>query len=119
MKAILDENNFFIAIGKNEGIDIKSIPPADNEHDVKAFKFVNGEWEFSQERHDEITMLNEILSKETLRIQRQNECFPIINRGKPWYDKLSEQQTQELKAWYQTWLDVTDNKTVPNSPEWL
>ena len=54
-----------------------------------------------------------------LREQRSYECFSVINRGKLWYDKLSEEQINELRAWYHAWLDVTETKIIPQKPEWL
>lgn len=62
-----------------------------------------------------------------LRTQRNSECFVIINRGRLWYDKLTEEQTQELNAWYQEWLDVTKkykyevdiDSIIPKKPKWL
>lgn len=54
-----------------------------------------------------------------LRLQREEECFPIINRGYLWYMHLSESQMQEMNAWYQAWLDVTVTQIVPQKPEWL
>ena len=56
---------------------------------------------------------------ETLRDLRKTDCFPIINRGKIWYDTLTEYQIQELKNWYQAWLNVTITMAVPNKPDWL
>lgn len=56
---------------------------------------------------------------DVLRRQREAECFPIINRGQLWYDTLSEEQTVELKEWYQLWLDVTQTKQIPEKPSWL
>lgn len=57
--------------------------------------------------------------KNKLRERRKLECFPVINRGKFWYDKLTLQQYQELKVWYQKWLDVTESLVVPEEPYWL
>jgi hypothetical protein len=54
-----------------------------------------------------------------LRSQRESECFPIINRGKLWYDGLTEKQYKELEKWYKDWLKATDTKVKPNKPEWL
>lgn len=54
-----------------------------------------------------------------LRSQREVECFPIINRGKLWYDNLTESQLIELKEWYNAWLDVTETKVIPTRPSWL
>ena len=54
-----------------------------------------------------------------LRSQRKKACFPYINRGEMWYSRLSAEQKEELGAWYQAWLDVTETKVVPDAPEWL
>lgn len=51
---------------------------------------------------------------------RKIQCFEIIdNRSQLWYNHLTEQQKQELDAWYQAWLDVTETKIIPEKPEWL
>jgi len=57
--------------------------------------------------------------KDRLRIKRKEECFEIINRGKLWYDTLSEEQIAELRNWYKSWLDITQSKTEPKKPEFL
>ena len=57
--------------------------------------------------------------KNNLRAKRKTECFPIVNRGQLWYDKLTEEQMVELKEWYIAWLDVTDTLVVPNKPNWI
>lgn len=54
-----------------------------------------------------------------LRNQREVECFPIINRGKLWYDTLTTEQVTELNEWYNAWLDVTETKVIPTKPSWL
>lgn len=54
-----------------------------------------------------------------LRKLRSEECFPIINRGKLWYDCLTASQISELKTWYFDWLNVTETKTIPIKPSWL
>ena len=54
-----------------------------------------------------------------LRHRRETECFTIINRGKLWYDKLTEEQHEELNIWYHEWLDVTETKIIPERPLWL
>ena len=58
-------------------------------------------------------------NKENMRLQREQKCFPIINRGKLWYDKLTSEQTLELKNWYQAWLDAPQTGVVPDRPAWL
>lgn len=54
-----------------------------------------------------------------LRERREKECFPIINRGTLWYDRLTEEQIAELKKWYSAWLDVTETMIVPEMPDWI
>lgn len=56
---------------------------------------------------------------EKLRRQRETECFPIINRGKLWYDDLTAEEREELKAWYVAWLNVTETFVIPEKPAWL
>lgn len=54
-----------------------------------------------------------------LRRQRESECFPIINRGALWYELRTEEEKNELREWYQKWLDVTETLVVPEKPNWL
>ena len=57
--------------------------------------------------------------KNEIRSHRLTQCFPIINRGKFWYDKLTEEQNTELSAWYQAWLDAPETGSEPEKPSWL
>lgn len=57
--------------------------------------------------------------KNILRIKREQECYPIINRGQFWYSHLNDEQKQELNEWYEKWLNVTETKTIPERPSWL
>ena len=54
-----------------------------------------------------------------LREAREYVCFPVINRGKLWYDRLTPMQLGELKSWYQAWLDAPETLTYPVAPAWL
>ena len=58
-------------------------------------------------------------AKDKLRARRAAECFPVINRGQLWYDKLTAEQRSELSEWYEAWLDVTETMTVPEMPGWI
>jgi hypothetical protein len=64
-------------------------------------------------------ILDEEKSLLVFRKQRETECFPIINRGKLWYDCLTSDQLMELKKWYHDWLDITKTKIIPIKPKWL
>lgn len=57
--------------------------------------------------------------KKNIRCRRASECFPIVNRGALWYDKLTAEQVAELSAWYEAWLDAPQTMTVPTKPEWV
>ena len=70
----------------------------------------------SDDKQNEIEEQRELTD---LRNQREKACFPYINRGYLWYNKLTDEQKEELDAWYQAWLDVTETKVVPNTPKWL
>lgn len=54
-----------------------------------------------------------------LRERREKICFPIINRGKLWYDSLTYTQLSELRSWYWQWLNVTETLDVPTTPNWI
>lgn len=54
-----------------------------------------------------------------LRVEREKICFPVVNRGELWYNKLTAEQKEELNIWYQSWLDVTITKVKPITPYWL
>jgi hypothetical protein len=77
-------------------------------------EFVDGELIYNSEYEIEDV-------KRKLRIKRERECFPYINRGQLWYTQTvntSEKMT-ELTDWYQAWLDVTDTLEAPVKPSWL
>ena len=67
----------------------------------------------------QITEQHHLNDTEMLRGYRNEVCFTIINRGKIWYDTLTEEQIEELRIWYNAWLDVTNTNIIPEKPEWL
>lgn len=64
-------------------------------------------------------ILNEKQKIEIIRKERSKICFPIVNRGKLWYDSLNYSQLAELKKWYFNWLDATETKIIPKTPDWI
>jgi hypothetical protein len=54
-----------------------------------------------------------------IRERREKECFPVINRGLLWYDRLSKSQLSELERWYQEWLDAPETGKIPAFPTWI
>ena len=63
--------------------------------------------------------ISEDAKKDMLRIRRKDECFTVINRGKLWYDTLSDDQLAELRNWYTEWLNVTETMVIPSTPEFI
>ena len=59
------------------------------------------------------------LQREELRQRRSTECFPIINRGALWYEKLTSDQRAELSEWYEKWLDAPQTLSAPTAPSWI
>ena len=59
------------------------------------------------------------VQKQNLREVRNNLCFPVINRGRLWYDRLTNEQLGELETWYQDWLDAPETLKIPLTPSWL
>ena len=57
--------------------------------------------------------------KSNIRRMREKFCFPYINRGRLWYNRLSDMQLAELSRWYQAWLDAPATKVIPKEPSWL
>lgn len=57
--------------------------------------------------------------REEVRYNREQKCFPIINRGKLWYDKLTDEQLKELGEWYEAWLNAPETMIEPADLEWI
>lgn len=70
----------------------------------------------SQDQQNKIDIQREL---DELRQLREKSCFPIVNRGILWYEKLTAEQKEELNAWYEAWLDVTETKVMPEPLVWL
>jgi hypothetical protein len=81
-----------------------------------AYRVRDGNVEFDSEKE---TALQQEAETEAIRQRREQECFSIINRGPLWYEMLTEEQKEELKTWYQAWLDATNTRVVPDKPAWL
>jgi hypothetical protein len=121
MKILLDENNYLTCVCIDA--ELMGSIEVETPHDVdgfidtfRAYRYEDGKLVLDEKRLEELN--NEYLV-DKLRSQREKKCFPIINRGALWYNHLSGQQRAELNAWYQAWLNVTETKVEPETPEWL
>lgn len=123
MRVILNEQGYvdsYALIGNFGAQSIEVVEPVD----IADFEINYSSYYLSE---DSVLVKNEDKQKEIanqrelvfLRSQRDKACFPYVNRGEMWYSRLSVEQKEELDAWYQAWLDVTDTKVIPEMPEWL
>lgn len=67
----------------------------------------------------ESSIADKIDKADMYRVIRSQVCFPVINRGQLWYNKLTDEQKEELAKWYNDWLNVTETLIEPKTPEWL
>ena len=83
---------------------------------ISSFNATKAWWWNEETHHFELvsTPINE-----SLRFARETECFRFVNRSPLWLETLTPEQREELQAWYQAWLDVTETGHVPKRPEWL
>lgn len=51
--------------------------------------------------------------------ERKYRCFPVINRGQLWYDKLTIDELETVKVWYQQWLDAPNTLVIPETPSFI
>lgn len=114
----LDKNNamYFETLCMSEApYNFTKLTIPDNYSDCEATDF-NNDLTFSVDKYNARKNKSEL---DSLRQQREAECFTIINRGKLWYDTLTIEQINELRSFYRAWLDVTETKIIPTKPSWL
>ncbi len=120
MKVNFDENGYvngWCIVGDNGGEEYD--PPEDFDaflDNCFSFKLEQGKLirDVSKESSDKSEQ-----KKTDLRIQRERECFSVINRGRLWYAALTSAQVEELRAWYISWLKVTETLIIPERPAWV
>ena len=99
------------------GIEVREPPDIGHfQAHFTAYRLRDGTLEYSEEQN---TANERKALCDELRKRRDTECFSYVNRGQPWYDRLSDTQKSELQAWYDGWLEVTETLTVPERPSWL
>ena len=121
MQIRINENGYvqsYAEIGNlTNGIEIEA--PSDLEHfevNFEAYQVKDGVLIFDEDKRLQLDNQHIL---DDLRFEREQQCFPIINRGQLWYEMLSETQVAEIQLWYQAWLDVTETLLIPERPGWL
>ena len=79
----------------------------------------DGEKWIEGKSQSEIDQINNDVLLIDIRQRRETECFSVVNRGKLWYDTLTDDQKIELNNWYQEWLNATDTLLPPDKPDWI
>lgn len=120
MKVQIDEQSYVIGwdlVEEAEGLEC-AIPEDFPTFEIfySAYKYSNGQVTLDQLRLNELQQED---SKNLIREDRRNLCFPYINRGPLWYAKLTEEQILELNQWYNDWLNAPETGIIPEQPSWL
>ena len=123
MQIILNEQGYVKAYALIGTFGTSSIT-VDEPEDINDFEKNSGSYYLSADNKlvkndDKQKEINNNRQLTSLRAQREKVCFPYINRGELWYSTLSVAQKDELTAWYQAWLDVTETMVTPEKPTWL
>lgn len=111
-----------VLIGHGQGhVIIETSAKLDKEDIAAAIYRIAGDIRSEKVTFNDVwqTMLDKAKKVDEIRNRREAECFPVVNRGQLWYDKLSKKKKEELEQWYQAWLDATNTGVVPAKPAWL
>lgn len=120
MRITVDENGYVTGwsiVGEEYGAICNT--PDNFEHFMEyygAYRYTDGDLFVDDAKLSEIELKHK---RNQIRLDRQELCFPYINRGTLWYDGLSQGEKEELKQWYHEWLDAPETMTIPEQPEWL
>lgn len=112
---------FYIINNMVVGGDISGLPSPTDTIDDEVWKLYSKNPSFYKIENGKFIKIKDEseLRADAIRARREIECFPIINRGALWYEKLSEAQKTELAAWYQAWLDAPQTNNAPEMLEWV
>lgn len=123
MQVILNEQGYVHNYAIIGGFGSQSVTVVEPE-DLYDFERNYGSYYLSEDgvlvkNEDKQREIEEEAELNELRSQREKACFPYVNRGSLWYNKLTDAQRKDLDVWYQAWLDVTETRVIPETPEWL
>lgn len=123
MQVLLNEEGYVTSYNMadgavlDDGIEI-SEPENFSDFEVNFFsyKIQNGELVLDEEQQGKRELQ---ARRDEIRKLREEICFPVVDRSKLWYDRLTEEQYAELSAWYQAWLQAPGNLKIPETPDWV
>lgn len=120
MEITIDEKGYVTGwnlVGGGDGISCQA--PADFDHFMafyRGYRYAEGKLTQDPEA---VAALQLLFRQEEIRRQREDQCFPYINRGNLWYQRLSQEQLEQLEAWYGAWLDAPQTLEMPGRLSWL
>ena len=123
MRVVLNEQGYVEAYAFVGNFGTPSVI-VDDPEDIEEFEKNYRSYYFSKDNklvksEDRQKEIDDKRESDKLRHQREKDCFSYVNRGTPWYNKLTKEQKEQLDEWYQAWLDVTNTKVIPQMLEWL
>ena len=120
MKIQVNENNFvenYVIVGESNVCNIEVEEPEGFSPDnFQAWKYDGEKLVYDGEQ---AKVLQAERNKDEIRFERQRVCFPVVNRGQFWYDTLTQNEKNEIREWYQKWLDAPETGVVPEKLSWL
>ena len=142
MKILIDENNYITAYAINNqelenGIECSDFPAGKEtewnhfQNHYRAYKYVPIEAPDENYSLTDEDIMSQFIydadydealfhdQREEIRRKRKVYCFKIINRGPIWFNSLPEAKQQQVRVWYQAWLDAPETLIIPNNPYWL
>lgn len=126
IELLLDENNYIKEYNSliqyshiSNSITIELSDEQFNSHFIqnyKAYQYINNQLIFDENYQQKLI---EEDNKEKIRTLREIECFAVVDRSQFWYNTLTNTQLEELRTWYEAWLDAPETGNIPIKPSWL
>ena len=120
MKIQIDENGYvknYVIVGESSACDIEVHEPEGFSPDnFKAWKYDGDKLVYDGERAKALEIER---NKDEIRFERQRVCFPVVNRGQFWYDTLTQNEKDEIREWYQKWLDAPETGIIPDDLDFI
>ena len=120
MKIQIDKNGYiqnFVIVGESSTCNIEVDEPEDFSIDrFQAWKYDGEKLVYDIEQ---AKVLQAERNKDKIRFERQRVCFPVVNRGQFWYDTLTQSEKNEIREWYQQWLDAPETGVIPDDLDFI
>ena len=120
MKIQVNENDYvenYVILGEGSACHIEVEEPEGFSPDnFQAWKYDGEKLVFDESRAQDLQNESQ---KNEIREERMRKCFPIVNRGQFWYDTLTQSEKNEIREWYQQWLDAPETGVIPDDLDFI